>query len=99
MNALWKKAEPGALDNVLEDVLEVIEAEVWGEIGEEKEAGAFVGGCKEAKRARGVDSYQLLASGITFRSHIAPLLQPVCPLLLVSWRVCQGVFLLSRLRV
>ncbi len=61
----------------MEDVLEVIEAEVWGEIGEEKEAGAFAGGCKEAKRARGVDSYQLLAQGVTFRTHIAPLLQPV----------------------
>ncbi|BDA46528.1 probable small subunit processome component 20 homolog [Coccomyxa sp. Obi] len=74
---LMKNAQPGALDDVMEDVLEVIEAEVWGEIGEEKEAGAFVGGCKEAKRARGIDSYQLLASGITFRTHIGPLLQPV----------------------
>lgn len=70
-------AAPGALDAVMEDVLEVIEAEVWGDIGEEKEAGAFAGGCKEAKRARGVDSYQLLAQGVTFRTHIGPLLQPV----------------------
>ncbi len=76
-----QNAEPGALDDVVEDVLEVVEAEVWGEIGEEKEAGAFVGGCKEAKRARGIDSYQLLASGITFRTHIGPLLQPVRALL------------------
>ena len=35
------------------------------------------GGCKEAKRLRAYATYQLLAQGITFRTHMSALLQPV----------------------
>ena len=58
----------------MEDVLPVVAAEVWGDVGEEKEAGAFAGGCKEAKHVRAFATYQLLAAGTTFRTHFGPLL-------------------------
>ncbi len=50
--------------------------QVWGDVGEEKEAGAFAGGCKEAKHVRAFATYQLLAAGTTFRTHFGPLLRP-----------------------
>ncbi|KAK9845304.1 hypothetical protein WJX81_002986 [Elliptochloris bilobata] len=74
---LVQGAEPGALDDVMEDVLPAVAAEVWGDVGEEKEAGAFAGGCKEAKHVRAFGTYQLLAAGTTFRTHFGPLLRLV----------------------
>lgn len=88
MVVLVQGAGPGALDEDLEDIMAVIEAEVWGDIGEEKEAGAFSGGCMEAKREKGFDTYQLLAAGITFKTHVSALLQLVRPLFITS-ALCQ----------
>lgn len=51
-------------------------------MGEEKEAGAFAGGCKEAKHVRAFATYQLLAAGTTFRTHFGPLLRLVSATLL-----------------
>ena len=70
-------AEAGALDDVISDTIPVVEAELFGQVSEEKEANAFVGGCKEAKRLRAYATYQLLARGVTFRDHMSTLLQPV----------------------
>lgn len=72
-------AEAGALDDVINDVIPIIETELFGQVSEEKEANAFVGGCKEAKRLRAYATYQLLAHGVTFRDHMSTLLQPVRP--------------------
>ncbi len=72
-------AEAGALDDVIGDVIPIVETELFGQVSEEKEANAFVGGCKEAKRLRAYATYQLLARGITFRDHMSTLLQPVRP--------------------
>jgi hypothetical protein len=54
-----------------------VEAELFGQVSEEKEANAFVGGCKEAKHLRAYATYQILARGVTFRDHMSTLLQPV----------------------
>ena len=54
-----------------------MEAELFGQVSEEKEANAFVGGCKEAKHLRAYATYQILARGVTFRDHMSTLLQPV----------------------
>ena len=72
-------AEAGSMDDVIGDVIPIVEAELFGQVSEEKEANAFVGGCKEAKRLRAYATYQLLARGVTFRDHMSTLLQPVRP--------------------
>ncbi len=72
-------AEAGALDDVIGDIIPIVETELFGQVSEEKEANAFSGGCKEAKRLRAYATYQILAQGITFRDHMSTLLQPVCP--------------------
>ena len=70
-------AHAGALDEVIDDIIPIIETELFGQVSEEKEAHAFVGGCKEAKRLRAYATYQLLAQGVTFRTHMSAVLQPV----------------------
>ena len=74
-----QKAEPGALDDILPEVLPILEGELWGDVADEKEAGAFAGSCREAKKLRAADTFQLLAQGTTFRTCIGPLLRPVRP--------------------
>ncbi len=90
-------AEAGALDDVIGDVIPTVEAELFGLVSEEKEANAFVGGCKEAKRLRAYATYQLLARGITFRDHMTTLLQPVSPHPDSMHRVCLPPVFLPRL--
>ena len=70
-------AEAGALDDVIDDIIPIVEAELFGQVSEEKEANVFVGGCKEAKHLRAYATYQILARGVTFRDHMSTLLQPV----------------------
>ena len=70
-------AQAGALDEVIDNIIPIIETELFGQVSEEKEAHAFVGGCKEAKRLRAYATYQLLVQGITFRTHMSAVLQPV----------------------
>ena len=78
LHAFMQDAQAGALDEVIDSIIPIIETELFGQVSEEKEAHAFVGGCKEAKRLRAYATYQLLAQGVTFRTHMSALLQPVC---------------------
>lgn len=44
------------------------------QVAEAKEITQFASGYKEAKRCRAYESYQLLASGCTFRQHMDTIL-------------------------
>ncbi|GFR52618.1 hypothetical protein Agub_g15134, partial [Astrephomene gubernaculifera] len=67
----------GVLDESLELCLPLVEADLFGEVSEAKEVSAFASQHKEAKRCRANEAFQLLASGITFSSHMRPLLTVV----------------------
>ena len=54
-----------------------MEAELFGDMAEAKEAEAFASKYKEAKVTKAYDTYQLLASLITFDTHLETLLLPV----------------------
>lgn len=64
----------GALDESLELILPLLEADLFGEVAEAKEVSGFAAAYKEAKRCRANESYELLASCITFGTHINTLL-------------------------
>jgi U3 small nucleolar RNA-associated protein 20 len=53
------------------------QADLFGDIAEAKEVDAFAAGYKEAKRCRANDTFLLLASSVTFASHLPALLAPV----------------------
>ena len=50
---------------------------MFGDIAEAKEVDAFAASYKEAKRCRANETFQLLASLVTFGSHVPRLLLPV----------------------
>ena len=68
--------QPGSLDEALPRILPMVEAQLFGGVAEEKEAGAFAG-TREAKKLRAYDTFQMLAQGVTFRTQLATLLAPV----------------------
>ena len=70
-------AAPGALDASLEQLLPLMEGDLFGETADAKEAANFAANYKEAKSCRAYDTYRLLASMITFRTHMATLMSTV----------------------
>ena len=68
---------PGALDDCLDLILPLMEADLFGDIAEAKEVDAFAAHYKEAKRCKAYDTYQLLASSVNFGSKASELLEPV----------------------
>lgn len=67
----------GDLDASIEQVLPLMEAELFGDVAETKEEAAFANKYKEAKALKAYDTYLLLASQITFATHLDVLLIPV----------------------
>jgi hypothetical protein len=54
-----------------------LQADLFGDVAEAKEAAEFAGAYKEAKKCRAYETYQLLASIISFGDRIAELLTTV----------------------
>jgi hypothetical protein len=70
-------APAGSLDTALENILPLMEAELFGTAADAKEHAAFANKHKEAKALRAYDTYLLLASLTTFSTHSDVLLLPV----------------------
>lgn len=68
--------EAGRIDESLPRILSSVESQLFGAVGEEKDAGVLQN-TREAKKMRAYDMYQLLARLICFRTSLAPLLLPV----------------------
>ncbi|KAL0035339.1 hypothetical protein WJX77_001780 [Trebouxia sp. C0004] len=77
LDTVSKGAAPGALDGYLDRILPVMEADLFGDIADAKEADAFAAKYREAKKCKAYDMYQLLARMITFRQNIGQLLAAV----------------------
>lgn len=54
------------LDDAVEEVLAVIEMDIFSDTADEKEVGAIRNATKEAKRCRSFESYELLAKMVSF---------------------------------
>ncbi|XP_024539706.1 small subunit processome component 20 homolog isoform X1 [Selaginella moellendorffii] len=67
----------GDIDYCLEDMLKILEEEVFGEVAAEKEVEALARKMKERKQARSYDSFRLIAQVMTFDTHIHRLLQSI----------------------
>lgn len=68
----------GCLDEAVEVVLPMIDEDLFGaEITEGRQTAAVRSAYKEAKRCRGGETLQLLASGCTFSAHIGGILELV----------------------
>lgn len=54
-----------------------MQSDLFGDVADAKEVSAFAASYKEAKRCRANDTYKLLASLVTFSTHLPQLLAPV----------------------
>ena len=81
---------PGVLDECAQQVLQMLEGQLFGTVAEEKEVAAVTGGVREAKKARSFDTYALLAQTTTLSTHLTVLLGLVGAL-----DIRKGVFVLE----
>ena len=70
-------AAPGSVDAALENLLPLMEADLFGNAAEAKENSTFAAKHKEAKAVKAYDTFELLATLTTFDTHIETLLLPV----------------------
>ncbi|KAL4434124.1 hypothetical protein ABPG75_000565 [Micractinium tetrahymenae] len=77
VEAVVAVGEPGCLDDSLLLILPLMEADLFGDVAEAKEAAEFASAYKEARKCRGYETYQLLARVITFGERIPELLTTV----------------------
>ncbi|KAJ3705626.1 hypothetical protein LUZ61_009331 [Rhynchospora tenuis] len=68
----------GQLDYCLEELLEVVETEIFGEVSEEKEVEKIASKMKETKRSLSYETLRLICNNITFRTQSPKLLSPIC---------------------
>lgn len=68
---------PGSLDGCLEELLPLMEADLFSAAADAKAEAAFASKHKEAKTQRAYATFELLARLTTFSSHVEVLLLPV----------------------
>ncbi|XP_042384346.1 U3 small nucleolar RNA-associated protein 20-like isoform X1 [Zingiber officinale] len=69
--------DAGELDYCLEDLLTVAEADILGDVAEEKEVEKIASKMKETKKKKSYETLELIAQRITFRTHAIKLLSPI----------------------
>ncbi|BBN08979.1 U3 small nucleolar RNA-associated protein 20 [Marchantia polymorpha subsp. ruderalis] len=81
LNSILVKLLPtvqiGAIDYCLDQLLDVLENDIMGEVAEEKNVEAIAGKMKETKAMRSYESLKLLAEVVNFQTHATALLGPV----------------------
>ncbi|EEF44174.1 conserved hypothetical protein [Ricinus communis] len=67
----------GKLDYCLEDLLSVVENDILGDVGEEKDVEKIASKMKETRKLKSFDTLKIIAQSITFKSHGLKLLSPI----------------------
>lgn len=67
----------GKLDYCLDDLLSVIDADLFGDVSEQKEEEKFASKMKETRKQKSFETLKLIAQSITFRTNALKLLSPI----------------------
>ena len=67
LNAVAAGAEPGDIDDAIDLILPVVDEELFGGVGEAKEATQFSSSYREAKTCQSYKTYELALRLVTFR--------------------------------
>lgn len=67
----------GKIDYLLEDLISVVEKDIFGEVAEEKEVEKLASKMKETRKQKSFDTLKLIAQSATFKSQALKLLRPV----------------------
>ncbi|GAB2249577.1 hypothetical protein Droror1_Dr00012936 [Drosera rotundifolia] len=71
----------GELDCCLDDLLNVVECDILGDVAEEKEVEKIASKMKETRKSMSFDTLRLIAQNVTFKTHALKLLSPLSPYL------------------
>ncbi|KAF2227792.1 hypothetical protein BDZ85DRAFT_271318 [Elsinoe ampelina] len=74
------KLSPGDLDHCLSDIVMIIMDDIFGVVGQEKDAEEYISRMKEVKSSKSYDSMDLIAK-ITTLPHLSQLIRPIQNLL------------------
>ncbi|CAH8355708.1 unnamed protein product [Eruca vesicaria subsp. sativa] len=67
----------GKLDHCLDDLLSVVETDIFGEVAEQKDVDKFKSKMKETGTRKSFETLKLICENVTFREHALNLLSPV----------------------
>ncbi|CAN7082081.1 unnamed protein product [Brassica oleracea var. botrytis] len=67
----------GKLDHCLDDLLAVVETDIFGVVAEQKDVDKFKSKMKETKKRMSFETLKLISENVTFREHALKLLSPV----------------------
>lgn len=67
----------GKLDHCLDDLLSVVETDIFGEVAEQKDVNIFASKMKETRKRMSFETLKLISENVTFREHALKLLSPV----------------------
>ncbi|XP_010532760.1 PREDICTED: small subunit processome component 20 homolog isoform X2 [Tarenaya hassleriana] len=67
----------GKLDDCLEDLLAVVETDIFGDVAEQKEVEKIASKMKETRKCKSYETLKLIAQNVTFKSHVRKLLSLV----------------------
>ncbi|KAJ0262956.1 ARM repeat superfamily protein [Hirschfeldia incana] len=67
----------GKLDHCLDDLLAVVETDIFGEVAEQKDVNIFASKMKETRKRMSFETLKLISENVTFREHALKLLSPV----------------------
>ncbi|KAI0538097.1 armadillo-type protein [Xylaria digitata] len=79
--AVTPQFQPGDIDYCLEDIMAIIMDDIFGVIGQEKDAEGYTSKTKEVKSSKSHDSMELVARNASI-NHLGDLISPLCSLLL-----------------
>ncbi|KAL0660116.1 hypothetical protein Bca4012_080701 [Brassica carinata] len=67
----------GKLDHCLDDLLAVVETDIFGVVAEQKDVDKFKSKMKETGKSMSFETLKLISENVTFREHALKLLSPV----------------------
>ena len=74
--SLTDRLRPGDLDHCLDEIVSVIMDDIFGVVGQEKEAQDYISSMREVKNSKSFDSMELLAKSTTI-NHVMDLIRPL----------------------
>ncbi|CAN6446079.1 unnamed protein product [Victoria cruziana] len=79
VNFVLSKIEPCfyELDRCLDDLLMVVENDIFGDVGEQKEVGKIASKLKEARKKKSFETLKLIAKSIIFKTNAVKLFSPI----------------------
>ncbi|KAJ3672155.1 hypothetical protein LUZ60_006876 [Juncus effusus] len=72
-----QSGQTGRIDYCLDELLEIVDVDIFGEVAEQKDVDKIAGKMKETKKRMSFETLRLISQNVTFRTEASRLLSPV----------------------